>query len=99
MAHAATLAETEQEAAEQFLPLIPFAAKFALPLLGKALPSLARGAARLAPRLIQRVAPNLTRGVGNLTRALYRNPTTRPMTCTSLERIGSMVAFSGCRRM
>lgn len=74
LAHAAAEAQSEQEAAEQFLPLIPLAAKFALPLLGKAMP----GIARLAPKVLGKVVPNLTRGIGNLSRTLYRNRVTRP---------------------
>jgi hypothetical protein len=79
LAHAASEAESEQEAAEQFLPLIPLAAKFALPLLGKALPFATKGLAKAAPRILGRVVPHLTRGVGRLTRSLFRGRGTRPL--------------------
>jgi hypothetical protein len=77
--HAAAEAATEQEAAEHFLPLIPLAAKFALPLLGKALPFAAKAAAKFAPKILGKVVPNLTRGVANVARTLFRNPSTRPL--------------------
>jgi hypothetical protein len=76
MAHEAASAETEQEAAEQFLPLIPLAAKAIIPLAARALPGLAR---RVAPTLIRRVAPQLVRGVSQMTRTLFRSPVTRPL--------------------
>jgi len=79
MAHAASESESEQEAAEHFLPLIPLAAKFALPLLGKALPFAGKALAKFAPKLLGKVVPNLTRGIGNLARSLFRNRSTRPM--------------------
>ena len=86
LAHAASEAESEQEAAEQFLPLIPLAAKFALPLLGKALPFATKGVAKLAPKVIGRVVPQLTRGIGRLTRSLFRRKGTRQLLRT-LPRI------------
>jgi len=79
LGHAASEAESEQEAAEQFLPLIPLAAKFALPLLGKALPIATKGLAKLAPKVLGKVVPNLTRGVGRLTRSLFRSKAARPL--------------------
>ena len=80
LGHAAAEAATEQEAVEQFLPLIPLAAKFALPLAAKALPKVgAMFARKIAPKIIGRLAPHLTRGVANASRALFRSPTTRPL--------------------
>ena len=83
LGHAAAEAATEKEAAEHFLPLIPLAAKFALPLLAKAAPFVAKAGGamikKLAPKILGKVAPQLTRGVSNVTRMLYRNPTTRPL--------------------
>jgi hypothetical protein len=76
---AAMNAETEDEAAEHFLPLIPMVASKLLPLAAKALPKVA---AKLLPRVaraITHVTPNLTRGVTHITRALHRNPQTRPL--------------------
>jgi hypothetical protein len=98
MAHAAAEASSEQEAAEQFLPLIPFAAKFALPLLGKALPAASKLLLRAGPKLIQRVAPSLTRGVGNLARALFRNQSTRPL-LRALPRIARGTVTSLVRQI
>jgi hypothetical protein len=79
LAHSAMEAESEHEAAEGFLPLIPMVASKLLPLAAKALPKLA---GKLLPRVAQtvsRVTPHLTRSVGKLTRTLYRNPQTRPL--------------------
>jgi hypothetical protein len=80
MSHEAVTAESEQEAAEQFLPLVPLAAKVILPhaarFAAKALPSLAR---RVAPRIMARVVPHLTRGVSQVARTLFRSPATRPL--------------------
>ena len=83
LGHAAAEAATEQEAAEHFLPLIPLAAKFALPLLAKAAPFVAKAGGalikKMAPKILGKVAPQLTRGVSNVARMLFRNPTTRPL--------------------
>jgi hypothetical protein len=80
MSHEAVTAESEQEAAEQFLPLVPLAAKVILPhaarFAAKALPSLAR---KVAPRIMARVVPHLTRGVSQVARTLFRSPATRPL--------------------
>ena len=94
MAHEAAAAESESGAAEQFLPLIPLAAKALLPLALKALPIVGKIGAKvggkllakvaprllkLAPKLLKRVTPNLTRGISQLTRGLFRNRSTRPL--------------------
>jgi hypothetical protein len=71
MAHEASQAETEQEAAEAFLPLIPLAMK-ALPLAGKL-------AAKFGPKLFKSVVPHLKRGVTSLGKALFRSPTGRKL--------------------
>jgi hypothetical protein len=71
LAHAAMEAENEQEAAEQFFPLIGLAAAKLLPLAAKA-------GAKLLPKLMKS-APKLIRGVSNMTRSLHRNPRTRPL--------------------
>jgi hypothetical protein len=76
MAHIAMEAESEQEAAEGFLPLIPLAAAKLLPLAAKALPSVANALPQVA-NAMSRATPQLTRGVSNLTRGLFRNPRTR----------------------
>jgi len=79
LGHAAMEAESEFEAAEGFAPLVPLVASKLVPLAAKAAPHLA---ARVLPRVahaVNRVTPHLTRSVGNLTRALYRHPQTRPL--------------------
>ncbi len=78
MAHMAAEAESEQEAAEQFLPLIPMVAGRLLPLAARALPRAIKALPRIA-RAVQRATPLLTRGVSTITRALFRNQRTRPM--------------------
>jgi hypothetical protein len=74
MGHAAAEAETEQEAAEAFLPLIPLAMK-ALPIAGKLAmkfgPKILKGASRLVPQL--------SRGIRTLSRTLHRSPTGRQL--------------------
>jgi hypothetical protein len=83
MGHAAAEAESEQEAAEGFLPLIPMLAAKALPLAAKfgakLLPKLAGKVLPRVARTFSRVTPRLTRGVSNITRGLYRNQRTRPL--------------------
>lgn len=76
MGHAAAEAENEQEAAEHFLPLIPFAAKALLPIAGKLL---GKAAMKFGPKILSRVTPMLTRGVANAARVLFRSPTARPL--------------------
>jgi hypothetical protein len=78
LAHMAAEAESEQEAAEGFLPLIPLLAGKILPLAAKLIPKAAKALPRIA-NVMQRATPQLTRGVSQLTRALFRNPRTRPM--------------------
>jgi hypothetical protein len=71
--------ESEHEAAEGFLPLIPVVASKLLPIAAKALPKIAGKLLPRVARTVSRVTPHLTRSVGNLTRTLYRNPRTRPL--------------------
>jgi hypothetical protein len=59
MGHAAAEAETEQEAAEHFLPLIGLAAKFVLPKIAGAL------AKKVGGKLLGRVAGKVARNVGS----------------------------------
>jgi hypothetical protein len=54
---------------------------------------------QVAPRLINRVAPQLTRGVANITRTLFRNPSTRPLVHAvpriarqTVARLGTQIA-------
>src|SRR5262249_9378075 len=79
LGHAAMEAESEHEAAEGFLPLIPMVASKLLPLAARAAPRIIGRVLPRVARTISRVTPNLTRSVGNLSRTLYRNPRTRPL--------------------
>jgi len=81
LAHEVAEAESEQEAAEGFLPLIPMIASKLLPLAAKAIPKVAK----LLPKVtkaVNQVTPQLTRGVSQITRALFRDPRTRPLVRT-----------------
>jgi len=71
--------ESEEEAAEHFLPLIGMAASKLLPVVDKAVAPAARKALPKIARTVTRVTPRLTKSVGNLARKLHRNPTTRPL--------------------
>jgi hypothetical protein len=77
MGLAAMEAESEFEAAEHFLPLIPMVASKLLPLAAKALPRIAGKVLPKVARTITRATPHLTHGVAHITRALHRNPRTR----------------------
>jgi hypothetical protein len=77
LGRAAMEAESEFEAAEHFLPLIPLVASKLLPIAAKALPKIAGKVLPRVARAITRVTPRMTRSVGNLTRILHRNPRTR----------------------
>src|SRR5262245_21741705 len=81
MAHMALEAESEQEAAEGFLPLIPLVAGKLLPLAARAIPRIARALPRIS-RTVSRITPQLTRGVSTITRRLFRNPRTRTLVRT-----------------
>jgi hypothetical protein len=72
-------AETEQEAAEHFLPLIGMAASKLLPVAAKALAPVARKALPRIARAVTKVTPQLTRGVGKIARVLHRQPAARPL--------------------
>lgn len=76
LAHAAMHAESEAEAGEAFLPLIPMVALRVLPLAARALPAVARALPRVTSAL-SRVTPQLTRGVTRIAGKLFRNPRTR----------------------
>lgn len=94
LAHVAAEAESEQQAAEGFLPLIPLVASKLIPLAAKLIPKGAKALPRIA-NVVQRVTPQLTRGVSQITRALFRNPRTRPLlrTMPSIARrtVGTIV--------
>jgi hypothetical protein len=77
LAHMASESETEQEAAEHFLPLIGMAAKKLLPMVARAVaPSVQRAIPKIASA-VTRVEPRLTRGITTIVRGLHRQPATR----------------------
>src|SRR5271170_3804079 len=70
-------AESEQEAAEHFLPLVGMAASKLLPVVAKAV---APGAKKALPRIakaVTKATPHLTQGIGKVAKALHRDPTKR----------------------
>jgi hypothetical protein len=69
--------ESEQEAAEHFLPLIGMAASKLLPVVAKAAMPLAKKALPRIAKAVSRVTPQLTKSVGKIARGLHRNPQTR----------------------
>jgi hypothetical protein len=79
LGRAAMESESEFEAAEHFLPLIPLVASKLLPIAAKALPKIAGRVLPRVARTISRATPRLTRSVTNLTRTLHRDPRTRPL--------------------
>jgi hypothetical protein len=72
-------AETEQEAAEHFLPLIGMAASKLLPIAAKALAPMAKKALPKIAKAVTRVTPQLTRGIGKIARGLHRRPAARTL--------------------
>lgn len=73
----ASEAESEDEAAEHFLPLIGMAASKLLPVVAKAV---APAAKRLLPKIaraVTKASPHLTKSIGKVARTLHRNPQTR----------------------
>jgi hypothetical protein len=77
MGLAAMEAETESEAAEHFLPLIPLVASKLLPMAAKALPKIAGKVLPRVARAVSRATPSLTRGVTAIVKNLHRNPHAR----------------------
>lgn len=79
LGHAAAESESEQEAAEQFLPLVGLAAKKLLPVVARAVtPSVKRALPKMA-KAITRVEPKLTQGITRIAKVLHRNPNTRAL--------------------
>jgi hypothetical protein len=72
-------AESEDEAAEHFLPLIGMAASKLLPVVAKAIAPAARKALPRIAKAITRATPHLTKGVGKVAKILHRSPQTRPL--------------------
>jgi hypothetical protein len=70
-------AETEDEAAEHFLPLIGMAASKLLPVVAKAVAPAAKRALPKIAKAVTKLTPSLTRGVGKIARQLHRKPATR----------------------
>jgi hypothetical protein len=70
-------AESEDEAAEHFLPLIGMAASKLLPVVAKAVAPMAKRALPKIARALTRATPKLTRGIGKVAKVLHRNPQTR----------------------
>jgi len=70
-------AESEDEAAEQFLPLIGMAASKLLPVVARAVAPMARKALPKIAKALTRSTPRLTKGVARVAKVLHRNPQTR----------------------
>jgi hypothetical protein len=77
MALAAMESESEHEAAEHFLPLIPLVASKLLPIAARALPKIAGRVLPRVARALTRATPRLTRSVGHIARTLHRDPRRR----------------------
>jgi hypothetical protein len=70
-------AESEDEAAEHFLPLVGMAASKLLPVVAKAVAPMAK---RVLPKIanaVMKSSPRLTKGIGSIAKTLHRNPQTR----------------------
>src|SRR5580693_6452473 len=70
-------AESEQEAAEHFLPLVGMAASKLLPVVAKAVAPMAKKAIPKIAHALTKATPKLTHGIGKVAKALHRNPQTR----------------------
>lgn len=70
-------AETEDEAAEQFLPLIGMAASKLLPVVARAVAPAAKKLLPKIARAVHKAAPHLTKHIAKVARTLHRNPQTR----------------------
>lgn len=73
----ASEAESEDEAAEQFLPLVTMAASKLLPAVARAAAPMARRALPKIVRAVTHSSPKLTKSVGAIAKTLHRNPQTR----------------------
>jgi hypothetical protein len=69
--------ESEEEAAEHFLPLIGMAASKLLPVVARAVAPMAKRALPKIARALTKSTPQLTKGVGRVAKVLHRNPQTR----------------------
>jgi hypothetical protein len=70
-------AESEDEAAEHFLPLIGMAASKLLPVVARAVAPAARRMLPKIARAVTKASPHLTKTIGKVARTLHRNPQTR----------------------
>jgi hypothetical protein len=70
-------AESEEEAAEHFLPLIGMAASKLLPVVAKAVAPMAKKALPKIAKAVTKATPQLTKGIGHVAKTLHRNPQTR----------------------
>jgi hypothetical protein len=70
-------AESEDEAAEHFLPLVGMAASKLLPVVAKAVAPAAKKLLPKIARAVTRSSPHLTKGIGKVARVLHRSPQTR----------------------
>jgi hypothetical protein len=70
-------AETEDEAAEHFLPLTGMAASKLLPVVARAVAPMAKKALPKIARAVTKASPHLTKSIGKVAKTLHRNPTTR----------------------
>jgi len=69
--------ESEDEAAEHFLPLAAMAASKLLPVVARAVAPMAKRALPKIAKALTKATPKLTRGIGKVARVLHRNPQTR----------------------
>jgi hypothetical protein len=69
--------ESEDEAAEHFLPLVGMAASKLLPVVAKAIAPKAKRALPQIAKVLTKAGPSLTRGIGKVAKVLHRNPHTR----------------------
>lgn len=69
--------ESEDEAAEHFLPLVGMAASKLLPVMAKAIAPTAKRVIPKVARVIVKATPHLTRKIGTVAKALHRHPQTR----------------------
>ena len=70
-------AESEDEAAEHFLPLIGMAASKLLPVVAKAIAPKAKRAIPKIAHAVTKATPHLTKSIVKVAKALHRNPQTR----------------------
>lgn len=73
----ASEAESEDEAAEHFLPLVGMAASKLLPVVARAVAPMAKRALPKIARVLTKATPKLTRSIATVAKALHRNPRTR----------------------